>query len=434
MGQWIQRLGIQEIEGVGVVMPEVECTGKKVHPTLTWRAIGLWLLAIMLLGCQVQARTPPVTVTPPPGGTPQATPLPTPIIGTTVVAEGRLASPYPKLALAFEGSVSGRVLSITVKAGDPVSAGALLAILDDTEAQREVRDAQQALDRAMADRERALAQWERDVVDAEQALASAQRALQVAQLNYSKTGIEEASTSLAHARATEADASEAYNQSLNRPQDTAETRETYYETLQNAIRDRELAEMRLADAQDSYQASYVELQAKEADVVKAERNLAALEDGIDPTYDRAVEDAEQRLAQAQDALEDTRLTAPWEAVVLSVDVAPQAQVGAGTPVVTLLSLEDGLRFITENLSEQHVADIRPGQRAIVTLRTFVETPLEGTVEAVVPQVDSQTSAGSSAQTTDARFTVRVQVAPTDLNLLPGLTGRAEILTQEDGRQ
>jgi multidrug resistance efflux pump len=351
-----------------------------------------------------------------------------------VVAEGRLASPYPKLALAFEGSVSGRVLSITVKAGDAVSAGALLAVLDDTEAQREVRDAQQALDRAIADRERALAQWERDVVDAEQALASAQWALQVAQLNYSKTGIEEASTSLAHARATEADAAEAYNQSLNRPQDTAETRETYYETLQNAIRDRELAELRLADAQDSYQASYVELQAKEADVVKAERNLAALEDGIDPTYDRAVEDAEQRLAQAQDALEDTRLTAPWEAVVLSVDVAPQAQVSAGTPVVTLLSLQDGLRFITENLSEQHVADIRPGQRAIVTLRTFVETPLEGTVEAVVPQVDSQTSAGSSAQTTDARFTVRLQLAPTDLNLLPGLTGRAEILTQENGRQ
>jgi multidrug efflux pump subunit AcrA (membrane-fusion protein) len=369
----------------------------------------------------------------PTGGTPQVTPLPTPIMGTTVVAEGKLASPYPKLALAFEGSVSGRVLSITVKAGDVVSAGALLAVLDATEAQREVQDAQQALDRAIADRARALAQWERDVVDAEQALATAQRALQVAQLNYSKTGIEEASTSLAHARATEADAADAYNQSLNRPQDTAETRETYYETLQNAIRDRELAEMRLADAQDSYQASYVELQAKEADVVKAERNLAALEDGIDPVYDRAVEDAEQRLSQAQDALEDTRLTAPWEAVVLSVDIAPQAQVSAGTPVVTLLSLEDGLRFITENLSEQHVADVRPGQRAIVTLRTFVETPLEGTVEAVVPQVDSQVSAGG-AQTTDARFTVRVQLASTDLNLLPGLTGRVEILTQGDSGQ
>jgi multidrug efflux pump subunit AcrA (membrane-fusion protein) len=336
-----------------------------------------------------------------------------------------LASPYPKLALAFEEGVSGRVLSITVQAGDVVAAGELVAVLDNAETQREVQDAQQSLDRAVADRDRALAQWERDVADAEQSLAASQRALQIAQLNYSKTGVEEASTSLAHARAAEADAAEAYNESLNRPQEPADTRQTYYDNLQNAIRDRELAEMRLADAQDSYQASYVELQAKEADVAQAERNLAALQDGIDPAYARAIEDAEQRLTQAQEALEDTRLTAPWEAVVLSVDVAPQANINAGTPVLTLLSLEDGLRFVTENLSEQHVADIRPGQRAIVTLRTFAETPLDGTVEAVVPQVDTQAS-----QTTDARFTVRVQLAPTDLNLLPGLTGRAEILTQE----
>ena len=125
-------------------------------------------------------------------------------------------------------------------------------------------------------------------------------------------------------------------------------------------------------------------------------------------------------SQAQEALEHARLTAPWAAIVLSVDVAPEA-VSAGTPVVTLLSIEDGLRFVTQNLSEQHVADIYPGQRAVVTLRTFPETPLEGTIEAVVPQI-------GEAVETDAHFTVHVRLAPTDLRLLPGLTGRAEILT------
>ena len=128
-------------------------------------------------------------------------------------------------------------------------------------------------------------------------------------------------------------------------------------------------------------------------------------------------------SQAQEALEHARLTAPWAAIVLSVDVAPEATVSAGTPVVTLLSIEEGLRFVTQNLSEQHIADIYPGQRAVVTLRTFPETPLEGTIEAVVPQV-------GEAVETDARFTVHVRLAPTDLRLLPGLTGRAEILTED----
>ena len=116
-----------------------------------------------------------------------------------------------------------------------------------------------------------------------------------------------------------------------------------------------------------------------------------------------------------------RLVAPWAAIVLSVDVAPGADVGAETPVVTLLDVEDGLRFVAQNLSEQHIAAVYPGQRATVTLRTFPETELEGVVEAVVPQVGEAVEA-------DARFTVRVRLAPTDLRLLPGLTGRVEIFT------
>ena len=128
-------------------------------------------------------------------------------------------------------------------------------------------------------------------------------------------------------------------------------------------------------------------------------------------------------SQAQEALEHAHLTTPWAAIVLSVDVAPEATISAGTPVVTLLSIEEGLRFVTQNLSEQHIADIYPGQQAVVTLRTFPKTPLEGMIEAVVPQVGEAVEA-------DAHFTVHVRLAPTDLRLLPGLTGRAEILTED----
>ena len=137
-------------------------------------------------------------------------------------------------------------------------------------------------------------------------------------------------------------------------------------------------------------------------MAQAKRNLAALEEGVAQSYERAAEDAESQLIQAQEALEHAHLTTPWAAIVLSVDVAPEATVSAGTPVVTLLSIEEGLRFVTQNLSEQHIADIYPGQRAVVTLRTFPEAPLEGTIEAVVPQV-------GEAVETDAHFTVHVRL-------------------------
>ncbi len=386
-----------------------------------WTRVLLLIVAVALVGCGAQEGEIPTDTVENAGGTPQPTLPPPPPAGKAIVADGQLASPYPSLALAFGGGVNGEVLTITVKAGDVVQAGDLLALLDDTELQRAVDDAQLALDRAIADREQALQQWERDVSDAEQTLAAAERARTTARLEYSNTSLEEARTALDRARQAEKDREWEYNEALMawppRPLNA------YYDAWQRAIRDRELAEMRLADAEDSHSANYLRLNTYEEDVAQAKRNLAALKEGVAPDYERAVEDAESQLAQAQEALEHARLTAPWAAIVLSVDVAPEATISAGTPVVTLLSIEEGLRFVTQNLSEQHIADIYPGQQAVVTLRTFPKTPLEGMIEAVVPQV-------GEAVETDAHFTVHVRLAPTDLRLLPGLTGRAEILTED----
>ncbi|MBU0704932.1 MAG: HlyD family secretion protein, partial [Chloroflexi bacterium] len=280
--------------------------------------------------------------------------------------------------------------------------------------------AQIALDRAIVDRERALQQWERDLADAEQSLADAERARASARLEFSNTSLEETRTALAQAQQAEIDAEEEYKNAV--AWYLPPIQEMRYGAWQRAIRERELAEMRLADAEDSQGINYLDVDTREADVVKAERNLAALEDGLEPSYERAVEDAERELVKAQEALARARLVAPWAAIVLSVDIAPQADVAAGASVVTLLNVEEGLRFVTQNLSEQHIAAVYPGQRALVTLRAFPETALEGTVEAVVPQV-------GEAVETDARFTIHVRLAPSDLRLLPGLTGRVEIFTE-----
>jgi len=394
---------------------------------IRWALLLITLVALAGCGTQMGGR-PPEAVPVDESRAPQQTLPPAPA-GRTIVGDGQLESPYPSLPLGFGGGVSGQVLTITVQAGDAVQTGDLLALLGDTELQRTLEEAQITLDRAIADRDLALQQWEQDVVDAEQALAEAERALAAARLEFSETSVEEARIALERAQQAEIDAEEEYKNAV--AWYLPPIQEMKYEAWQSAIRDRELAEMRLTDAEDSQSINSLDLDTSEDEVAKAERELATLERGIEPSYDRAIQDAEQELIKAQEAVERARLVAPWAAIVLSIDVAPQANVGADTPVVTLLNVEDGLRFVTENLSEQHIAAVYPGQRAVVTLRTFPETPLEGTVEAVVPQMEESVD-------TDARFTIHIRLAPADpsndpeqsLRLLPGLTGRVEIFTGE----
>jgi multidrug resistance efflux pump len=326
--------------------------------------------------------------------------------------------------MGFGGEVSGEVDSIAVKAGDAVEAGDLLATLDDTELQRAVDEAQLALDRAIADREDAVEQWEQDVADAEKTLADAKRDLAVARLEFSDTDLEEARVNLKWAQRSEADRKDEYEKArVQWPPIAIDEQRAAWE---RAIDDRLMAEKRLVDAEEAYTVEALKLQGLEADVTQAERDLAALQDGIEASYDRDIEDARIELAKAQQDLAHARITAPWAAIVLSVDAVAGADVDASTPIVTLLDVEDGLRFVTQDLSEQHVAAVYPGQRAVVTLRTFAGEPLEGTVEAVVPQVDET----GEAEEADARFTIYVQLAPADLRLLPGLTGRVEIYTGE----
>ncbi len=391
----------------------------------TWFLCAMIAALVALSAGCTQSMPTPVDLTEAESGT-TPTPRPAPTLGKTVAADGALASAYPPLALTFGGNVSGEVIEIAVQPGDRIAAGDLVARIDDTALQRAAADAELALERAQVDKAQAEAQWERDVADAEASLVAAQNTLTSTLLQYSSTGVEEARIAWERARQAEQDARQTYETPLFGDWTPPEQREREYEAWQQRIQDRELAEMRYDDALDNRAVNAVELERQRQDVERARRKLEALADGIAPNYQRAIEDAARELEKTEEALTDARLVAPWAAIVRSVDIAPNAQVNASTPIVTLLNVEDGLRFITQNLSEQHVAALTTGQRARVTLRSYPDTPLDGAVEAVAPQGNGE----QSATTTDAHFTVRINLAATDLHLLPGLTGRVEIFTEE----
>ena len=126
--------------------------------------------------------------------------------------------------------------------------------------------------------------------------------------------------------------------------------------------------------------------------------------------------------QAEDALSSVELVASGSGTVLSVAAAAGTMVGAGTPIITLLDA-DRLEFQTINLSERDLAQIYPGQTAVVVLKAYPDDQ----IETVVLRIGLQ--AGPTIGDA-ATFPVMLELRGSDLDIRPGMTGRAEIRSEE----
>ncbi|MBN1935267.1 MAG: efflux RND transporter periplasmic adaptor subunit [Anaerolineae bacterium] len=426
----------------------------------TWW-IGLMVVTVLMSGCGGAGQIGPTATPISAADTGQENPTPVAVsraTGNVILMDGELVAVYPSLRLAFGGNVSAKVKTLNVQIGQRVKAGELIAALDDTDLLRAVEDAQLALTRAQEDLTQAQADaeeryqdalenarekydtelenaqntYDRELQDAQTTLENAQSTLARAKMQPPTTNLQEAKVNLDRARESEADAADNYKQALDRPWEKQSIRDSYYEEWQRRITDRQLAELRYKDAQISLDVYYFDLRTKERDVTRAQKELDGVEmdtvemDEVDKEdnfvqYERAVQDTTKRLTDAQEDLDDIYLYAPWDGLVTSIDTNVGAMVSGGTNVVTLLNVSD-LYFITDNLSERHVAQVFPGQEARITLRTYPDTVVSGTVEVIIPNENRKTDS-------DARFTAYIRLDPGELNLLPGMTGRVEIVTE-----
>ncbi len=120
---------------------------------------------------------------------------------------------------------------------------------------------------------------------------------------------------------------------------------------------------------------------------------------------------------------NAQLIAPWTGTVLSVEAAPGALVGSGSPIVTLLDMTH-LEFHTTNLSERDFAQIYPGQTAVVTLKAYPNKP----IDAVVVRMGLLAEGAVGDAVT---FPVMLDLGETGLDIRPGMTGRVEIRIGEE---
>ena len=370
----------------------------------------------------------------------------------------------PPLPLSFK--TGGRLLDVHIAAGDQVSAGDLIATLDDEALREAVTNTELALAQSqngLAQAELSLADllnWEADEV----AVSVAEANLEAAEANYDRSldrdaaagnNLTSARVSLNQAQRAVSDAQEAYDNAWDEARDWEFnynepiclpgqgspipcTGPTWAERIKN---DRDFSERALQNAQEGLSVARANYSLTEAglsdnsalDAAAAVANaqqvlhqaqagpkdsqIAASELQVEQA-ELALSSAEFNLALAQQALGNARLEAPWSGTVLAVDAAPGALVAGGVPIVTLLDSE-AVQFHTGNLSERDLAYIAPEQPVQITLKSYPGQAIDGQVSFIVPQASGQVGDA-------ATFTVVIVMDRTDVELLPGMTGRAEI--------
>ena len=387
--------------------------------------ILLLILFVLSAGCvQRPPEIPPdATLTP-------SAPTPSPeSTGITILADGLIQAVQPELPLAFD--ISGKLLSIDVQVGDQVRKGDVLARLEEAEgidsyqaavasAELGVLRARQALTNLHANAEIARTTALSEITTYAKAVRDAQYQLENNNLPAYLQGI---------------DIIEAFNQMKARLEAARAAFEPYrYYPADNPIR-RSLLQA-LFEAQSQYDAAVKRL-GYEYDVQIAQARLdKALADYARYTAGPAPEDlalaqaelanAEAQLVSAQDNLEKTTagilLVAPSAGTVLKIAAAPGARIAGGSPVLILLDTTQ-LQFHTTNLSERDLALIFPGQTALVTLKAYPDQPLQATVLSIGWQAGAPIGDA-------ATFPILLALAPTSLDIRPGMTGRVEIRSDE----
>ena len=134
---------------------------------------------------------------------------------------------------------------------------------------------------------------------------------------------------------------------------------------------------------------------------------------------------------AKKDLDNTRIVAPYDGIVLTKIVSEGQSLTSGyaTPEMFTLAQDLTKMQIEAKVSEADVVKIKEGQKAEFTLDGYPDQKFEGTVRQVRTNysASSSSSSGSSSTTT---YTVVIEVDNTDGKFMPGMTATITIKAQD----
>lgn len=354
----------------------------------------------------------------------------------TLSASGTgMLSVEDKKELAF--TMSGEVLAVYVQPGDAVQAGELLAEVDSTEAQAEYDSAKRAYmeltsPAAIASALDALAQAQKEYSDAryvleylispdvlywEQKIAEAQKMLEAAQVQLktdpnNTQAKQQVETNTAYLQDAAVELNEARNEYYNEyvfENFTKKSEDGSYLAIPSEA-DIQLARLAIDDAQAALADARVVYAALTSGEIPADTSIPSLLE---------IQDAKRALDDAQANLDGTKILAPINGTVLSVDIAVGDEADTGT-VITVADLSHA--YIDLYMDESDWDKTVAGYPAEVTFDALPDSVFTGTVTSV----DSELY--TSGNSTAVHGTVTIDAPISEINLPIGASASVEVIS------
>jgi multidrug resistance efflux pump len=262
--------------------------------------------------------------------------------------------------------VSGPIVDLPIRDNQFVKAGDLLFEIDPRTFEADLAQARAQLDQTGGNVE---------------AIAKQVEAAR-AQVNASRASIEQAKSAIAQLEATIAKNKAEYErQKMMLPK-----RATSQKMVQRAQANHEVSLQQKISAQFGLKQAWAGLAQSKAGLAQVQAQLVSL--GESNPQHRA---AKAAVRQAELNLEFTRVRAPVNGYVTNLSLRLGSQAVANQPVLALVDVNS--YWIHGFFKENVITDIRAGDRAVVTLMTYPEMPLEGRVDSVgwgIAQQDGST--------------------------------------------
>jgi HlyD family secretion protein len=360
----------------------------------------------------------------------QESPYQTAIInrGNLTAQVGATGIVRPNQTTLIAWQTTGRIDSITVSEGDNVTAGQVLAELEERSLPQNVILARADLINA----NRQLDELNTSGVaraQAQLALTQAEKALEDAQKNRERKDYARSSqATLDSARADYVLAQDDYErveENFERFADRDEMDPVRAQALSQLsaarqVRDRALANLNylLGQPNDLEVAEADgQLEVAQANFEQAQREWNRLKNGVDPDE---IDAAEARIAAIEATLELVRLDAPFDGTVTAVQSKPGDSVSPGTVSFRIDDLSQLL--VDVEVPEVDINRIQIGQRAIMTFDAIQGREYQGLVTNVA-RVGQQTQGL-------VNFIVTVELTDPDEDVLPGMTAAVNLVVAQ----
>lgn len=339
---------------------------------------------------------------------------------SSIVSEGRIV---PKDSSTLFFMSGGKVDEVLVEEGDSVAKGDILARLGDRDsfeanvaaAQAEVTAAQQALDELNRTSELAYNQAVLDEISAEEAYYIALLAWDDFDQDQYEDDLDQAKADVADAKSELEDAQDEFNKYASLDKDNAD-RQRAKTDLEIAQADYDETLAAQADIENEYRQLKSEVDLAEARWDEARRNRENREDGADKDQlelaQAQLDAANARLRAAEAALGNLDLSAPYNGIIVRLDVSAGEGINPGQVVAVIADTSEWY-VETTDLTENEIVDIQENMEVIVVPDALPELELKGSIESIANFFVEKSG--------DITYRVRVRLEETDPRLKWGMT-------------